>query len=130
MPSTLPWKRPGASDEPTSAITSIVIESAVTPVSVAFGASVVQSGPEDDDDADAAVEAPDPDDLLVFVSERLHELANTATAHASAARRNSFTRNPPGSVAGAGQSTGQSAIAPLLTRRQDNPIEVTRPIAT
>ncbi len=33
--STLPWKRPGASGEPVSAITWMVIVSAVTPVSVA-----------------------------------------------------------------------------------------------
>ena len=43
--SWLPWNRPGATDAPTSAITSIVILSAVTPTSVAFGVSFEQSIP-------------------------------------------------------------------------------------
>src|SRR5947209_8949898 len=91
MASTSPWKIPGASGEPVSAITSIVIESAVTPVSPAASgadlhALVTSAAPNCAALADGVVVAV-ADDFLSDRPQDANDVTTARTAIVIATRR-------------------------------------------
>src|SRR6516164_8560578 len=94
MASKLPWNRPGASGEPTSAMTSTLIVVGVIPTSVACSVTLAQGfGAVDDVDAAGAAAEVVLDGLLELLREQPAAITRTATNPDSAT---DFLTDPPG----------------------------------
>src|SRR5437660_12353954 len=79
MASTLPWKSPGASGEPTSAVTATVMSVGVTPMSLAWSVALHWSG--------AVLEGERVAGLLELLREHADAISNATPTPASSRDR-------------------------------------------